>query len=370
MTTTRVNNLSRTIACVLGLIVLDQTRGQQDIKWREFKSEKGGFSVLFPADPEISEEPFEKGPLILKRHIHAAALREGVGLDVEYFDMPPGSSAPELAREGGMNAFTRPMIEKGAKLLTRGPVVRETCEGLEATLSLPAASNKTGFAQARVFTSGLRYYLLFFLSDSDNSAAIRNIAEKFIESFSVTGGCTSAVPPVEAPTDEPTVETVQGTVDKATGWRRFDRRELGFSVLMPGTARHETRQAQKEPIPLMHQLFLSEDEERVFSAEVIGDYPPKFYDTTSSLDHLLELTIWGFQKNVQKEGFVITVVRELRLTEFPGRELALNHKQLGLVGRAQVYATPKRAFVFTAITSNKDTPSVDRFFSSILISPK
>jgi len=370
MTKTPPEKIRRPWVFLLSLLLCGQAVGQE-IRWRELKSEAGGFTVLLPGEPQISEEPLQRGPLKLKRHIHALALANGVSLNVEYFDMPAGTRDAEMVREGGINGLTRSMIADGAKLLTRATVLRGSCEGLEATLELPVANpSKHGFVHGRIFSSGLRYYLMIFLSETEDSEAIRAMAQKFIESFTVIGGCTNAVPAVEAPASPPKVETLQGAIDAATGWRKIERRELGFSVLMPGAVRYESQEAQREPLPLTQHTFTYEDDDSVFSAEVIGDYPPKFYESKSSLDNLLDATIWGFRKNLEKEGFLLTPLRDLRVVESAGREFSLTHPQTGLTGRAQVYATPKRALVFSAIRQDKNLRSLDRFFTSILVSPK
>lgn len=356
-------------ACALVVLgsawCLGQT-GQLD--WRPFKSEAGGFSVELPGEPQIIQTPFEKGPIKSTRYTHVVLVSDDVSLTVEYFDMPPGPQAAELMREGGMSSFTRPLIAAGATLVSRGTIVRETCEGLEAVLSTRSSvAGKNGLTQARIFSSGLRFYVLVLISEVEDTPAIRAIARKFFESFSVTGGCNTLVPPVEAPSTPPKVENVPGEPDKTTNWRRINRRELGFSVLMPGSVRYQSQQAQLKPVPLMHHEFGYERDDDIMSVEVIGDYPPKFYDSPSSLQNLLDITIYSLKKNFESAGVTLAPARELSVAGFPGREFSINSEKK-VLGRVQVYGTPLRAYVFVCLSP--DTNVLNRFFGSIMISQK
>lgn len=345
--------------------------GATELAWRDFTSEGGRFSVKLPAKPRIGEEPLEKGPIKFVRYTHSVSLVNGLSFAVDYFDMPAGSREPAITRDGGINGFTRPMISQGAKLLSKETIVRGTCEGLAATLSLPgAAPGKMGFAEARIFNSGLRYYFLTFINETDDSAPVREAARTFFESFSVVGGC-AAVAKVEEPSAPPVVKNVEGTIDASTAWRKISRPELGFSVLVPGAVRYESQQAQLKPLPLMHHKFDYEDDHSLLRSEVIADYPPNFYDSPSEYQNLMEATIYGLKRNLEGAGFTVAAVRDFNVGDFPGREFSLSHVRLGS-GRAQVYATPKRAFVFIGlIRGDKPKPMIlDRFFGSIMIAPQ
>jgi hypothetical protein len=344
------------------------------VEWREFKSEAGGFTVKFPAAPHVAQSPLNKGPVALVRHAHTVTLGSEIEFEVDYLDMPAGDMDPDLSLEGGISGMTRAMEGRGARVLTKETVTRGNCEGRDATLSLPnPASREPGFARGRIFTSGQRFYVLMFVGQED-SPRVREMAQTFMDSFEVTGGCTSAVAPVPVPSSPTTVSIVEGARDAATGWRRIESAELGFDVLMPGAAKHEAEQGQVEPFPLTHHTFISREGAGFYSVEVFAQYPPNFYNSPGSYQTMIDVTLYALKRNLETAGFAIAPLRDLKVVTFPGREFSVTNEKLGARGRAQIYVTPKRIFVFMAFTRGEATPeavkSVERFFSSVRVSPK
>jgi hypothetical protein len=343
------------------------------VEWREFKSEAGGFTVKFPAAPHVEQVPFTVGPVSLTRHTHVALVEGGMMFEVDYMDMPAGYSDPALAFEGGIGALVGSMTKRGATVLSKGAVASGTCEGREATLLLPNATGRgRGFTQARIFGSGQRYYMLFFNADED-TPRVRALGRDFMESFSVADGCTAPLAPVAAPSSKVEVGIVEGTRDTQTGWRRIEERDLGFDVLMPDVAHHESAQAQVEPFPLRHDTFISDSGGVVFSAEVVGEYPPKFNDSAMTREGLMGATQYALKRNFEARGFTLAPLRNLLIGTYPGRELSITNEKTGAHGRAQIYVTPKHTYIFIAL-AREDTPEVakgvERFFSSVRISPR
>lgn len=339
------------------------------LEWRDFKSDAGRFLITFPGPPEIKELRAQRGPVTLSRHAHVLAV-SGFVFHTEYIDYPPGYSDPSLSLEGGISGFKHSIQGDGGSLLNEGPISRGTCEGREATfLFQPKRPNHPQFWHGRIFASGQRYYLMMFTADEDSPAA-REVGRKFLESFSVIGGCSSMIAPVAAPSAPAKVEVVNGSLDPVTGWRRIDS-PLGFAVLMPGAATHETEQTQIEPFPITHHTFSHETESSIFSVEVFGEYPTGFHSTDVHFKATLDLMLAGVKRNLEPAGFTIAPLRELSLGRFPGREFSLSHKELG-TGRMQIYVTPTYIYVFISVGNNSAARSnvVNRFFESLRISPK
>ncbi|HZT57668.1 MAG TPA: hypothetical protein VFA21_03480 [Pyrinomonadaceae bacterium] len=340
-------------------------------EWREFKSEAGGFTVKFPAAPHIEEMPYKIGPVAFTRHAHVAFVEGGMTFEVDYADMTAGDSDPALVSEVGIGALVSGMTSHGATLLSSGTVVRGTCAGREATLSLPARQGRgSGFMQARVFISGRRYYALFFNAAEDTPRA-RAMGREFVESFSVAGGCKAQPAPVVAPPSKVEVGIIEGTRDAATGWRRIEEPELGFDVLMPGVTHHESAQAQAQPFPIMHDTFTSEDGGAFFSAEALGEYPQDFDTSPVARAALMDATTYSLKKNFEAHGSVIAPLGDVKLGAIPGREFSISNEKSGARGRAQIYVTLRRAYVFVAFTRGEvpDAAKVlERFFSSIKLS--
>ena len=362
---------------VLVLLVLcaaaRATSGQPaapQLNWQEFKSEAGGFSVKFPGAPRVSQVPMVRGPLTFTRHVHTLTAG-GYEFEMDYMDMPAGYDEPELALEGGISGITRSFEAEGGRVLSKNKVVRGTCEGLEATFEVAPSSGVKGFAHARIFNSGQRYYFVVFAAKAGGEGA-RAAASTFVESLVVRDGCKAPLIPTAAPTAAPVRSTVEGTRDPATGWRKIDALDLGFSVLMPGPAQRESSQTQAQPFPLSHHEFIFQTDEIIYSAEVLGDYPIGFYSNAASYENLLDVTFAAVRKNLGALDFVYGGPRKLSVGQYPGREYTLTNEKAGARGRLQMYATPRRSYVFIAIgrgPTSRDA-EIERFFSSVRVLPK
>jgi hypothetical protein len=349
-----------------------QSKPEDLPEWREFTSEAGGFSVKFPGTPVVGRSPVEKGPVSLTRFTHSLEIGKGLSFEADYMDTPPGYGDSDLSLEGGISGLIRSMTAGGATLLTKETIVRGTCEGREATLLLHyPGSSRTGYGHGRIFNSGQRYYFMVFVSNDDTPAA-REMARTFFESFTIKGGCTKMIAPVEAPAGTNISEDFRGAVDTATGWLKVDDESLGISVLMPGAIRHEVDQTQVKPFPLKHHTFINTKDGNVYSAEVIGEYPTGFHTGQTSYLTVMDLTVYALKKNLEPIGFVFTPLRDLRVGQYPGREFAIVSDKLGSGGRAQVYVTPKHVYVFIAFAHDQGVTLklLDRFFGSIRVLPK
>src|SRR5205085_8225596 len=147
---------------------------------------------------------------------------------------------------------------------------------------------------------------------------------------------------------------VEGTTDPATGWRRIDSTQHGFSVLMPGAVQLESRQAQVQPFPLNHYIYIYQTDDSFYSVEIFGDYPPNFHSTPNSFEVALDLTFYSMKKNLEPLGFTLTELRKLQVGTFPGREYTLSNFSWPLPGRAQVFVSPKRTYIFVAMEKKQE----------------
>ena len=340
------------------------------VRWQEFRSAAGGFRVKFPSTPQIRKTPFTKGPLTFERNTHEAAHGSAYTFNVEYMDLPAGFDDADLTLEGGIAGMTQAMVAEGARVLTREKVARGGCEGREVVLELPArAGLRSGLAHGRAFRSGQRLYILLFVGLAEAGPA-REVGGAFMESFVVDDGCRAPVAPVVAPSAPPTRRAIAGTPDPATGWRRIESAEHAFVALMPGEVQLESQQAQVQPIPLDHHEYSFEADESFFSAEVIGDYPADFFSRKNSMEPMIEMMLYTLRRNLEPVGFKLTPLRRLTVGTYPGQEYDLSHEKLGGHGRAQVFITPKRIYIFAAYDRAQSPASVERFFSSIKITPQ
>lgn len=347
--------------------------GQQaaaKFEWREFRSEAGGFSVKFPSEPRVTPVPFVKGPFTFTRHAHTAEAGAGAyEFEVDYIDLPAGYDEPELSLEGGIVGFVRHVESSGGRMLTNTKVVRGTCEGRDATGSMPSGAGKPRFAQARVYNSGQRFYFAIFSAREDTEAA-RAVGRAFFDSFDVRDGCKAPVAATPAPTGAPVRGTVEGTRDPATGWRRIDMPDLGFSVLMPGPAQRESTHVQVQPFPLHHHEFVFETADVIYTAEAVGDYPVGFYSNAEAYENLLDVTLIVIKRTLGEMEFEYGEPRKFSAGGYPAREYAIRSGKTGTRGRLRLYATPRRAYIFTALAATPRDAEIERFISSVRVTPK
>ena len=339
------------------------------LDWQLYKSETGGFTVKFPGTPVVDQQPAKRGPITYTRNTHTLSAQSFV-FHLEYSEFPKGQSEPSALLAGGISALKHTVQGDGGRLLQESAISRTGCEGREATfLFEPKRPNNPQFWHGRVFASGDRFYVLVFTADDDSPAA-REVGRTFLDSFNIPGGCTSLIAPTPASNTPPKVQTVEGTPDRATGWRRIES-NLGFSVLMPGAATQETEQTQVEPFPITHNTFSYDTKSSIFSVETFGEYPRDFHNSDVYLKATLDLMLATVKQNLEPVGFTIEPFRELNLGRFPGREFSLSQNALGK-GRMQIYVTPTYIFVVIAVEKAPDNApsSVNRFFDSLRISPK
>jgi hypothetical protein len=342
------------------------------LDWREFTSEAGGFTVKFPGEPLISHPQATLGPYNVVRNLHAVTVGDDYAFNLEYTDLPGAHKNPDMAFEGGISAFTNPLIAKGGRLLTKENVVRGTCEGREATVAAPVVPGQTGFLQGRVFNSGRRFYMLVFVAAEDSPAA-REVGRAFVDSLVIKDGCRApaAAPPV--PIAEPTRRTVEGTPDAATGWRRIESAEHGFGVLMPGPAKLASSAPRVEDFTVPSHEYLYESADSFYLVEVKGDYPQGFFKGATGPETMLDLGLHAVKRNLAALNLSFGEPRKLSVGAYPAREYVITNGQTGVQGRVRLVATPLRSYVFLAMTRGKGASAAadfERFFSSVKVSPK
>lgn len=342
-------------------------------QWGEYRSEAGGFKVRLPGAPAVNDGTMQKGPVTHARRSHAVMAGD-MRIELDYFDTPPGYITPDLSLEGGVSGLVNAMTADGARLLTRGAFTHGGCEGREATLALYApAGLKPGFAWGRIYASGQRVFILLFTGFED-TARTRAASRAFMESFEIEGGCRApvAAAPAADAAPPPVKRRVEGVPEASTGWRRIEDEGLGFGALMPGGAEYEAEQSQAEPFRLTHHTFTHEGDTEFYGVEVIGDYPDGFHERPESLRTMIDVSFYAVQKNLEPLGFVVKTQRELKAGAHAGREFTLTSEKLGARGRMQIFATPKRVYIFTAFAHGgaQTGPGLERFFASVKVSQK
>jgi hypothetical protein len=343
------------------------------LNWREFTSEPGGFTIKFPGEPRISHPRLSRGPYNVERNMHEVMVGDDYVFQFDYTDFPGPDRDPDLAFEGGLSALTNPMLARGGRLLTKENVVRGTCEGREATVTTQVVPGKDGFVQARVFNSGRRYYMLIFVAAQDSPAA-REVGRTYVESLVIKDGCRRPVAPAAVPKTEPVRSTVEGLPDAATGWRRIESAEHGFSVLMPGPAQLSSSIPRVEEFTVPRHEYVHDSAEAVYMAEIKGDYPQTFFSGPTGHETMLDIATQNAKTNLASLDLTFSEPRKLSVAPYHAREYVLTNERASLHGRVRIYATPRRSYLFFALIRGRGAAAADadleRFLSSIKVSPK
>jgi hypothetical protein len=357
------------VVALCPITTASQTTAPKPLDWHDFNAGDGGFSVKLPGTPKMDTPQFTIGSMTLTRHAYSV-LAGNHSFEIDYMDLPAGSD-PDGALEGGISNMINSAVARGASVLSQEAVSHGNCAAREVTLSTAEpGTSKRGFSDMLIIASGLRVFTVLYLSSADTKTT-RDAGRTFIDSFTVTGGCTSMIAPVDAPRADKTEESLEGNPDPATGWRNIESGDLGVRMLMAGTVRHVIEKTRSAGVDLTHHTFLYSKEGSVYSGEVIGDYPPGWHTTPSSYQTTIDITLYSLRKNLGAIGFEITPVRDLRLGTNPGREFSLIDEARRLHGRMQIYVTLKRVYVFMAFTqSDNSLTQISQYFSSIRISPK
>lgn len=342
------------------------------LNWREFTSEPGGFTVKFPGEPRVSHPKESHGPYTVEQNIHVVTVGDDYLFQLEYVDLPGPDRGGDLAFEGGLSGLTNPLVARGGRLLTKENVVRGTCEGREATLTGPVVAGKTGFVQARAFKSGRRYYILVFTAAEDSPAA-REVGRAYVDSLVIKDGCRRPVASAATPKTEPVRRTVEGTPDAATGWRRIESAEHGFGVLMPGPARLTSLLPRADEFTAPRHEYVHDGAEAVYIAEMKGDYPEDFFSGPTGHETMLDIRIHDVKRDLASLNLTFGEPRKFSAGTHHAREYVMTNEQAGMRGRALLYATRRRAYVFIALTRARGAAAdadLERFFSSIKVSAK
>ena len=345
-----------------------------ELDWREFTSEPGGVTIKFPGEPRITHPKESRGAYNVEHNLHEVTVGDDYVFQFDYTDFPGPERPSDLAFEGGLSALTNPMIARGGRLLTKENVVRGTCQGREATVTTQVVTGKTGFVHGRVFNSGRRYFLLIFVAAEDSPAA-REVGRTYVDSLVIKDGCRrAAAAPAAAPSTEPVRRAVEGTPDAATGWRRIESAEQGFSVLMPGPAQLASLTPRADEFTAPRHEYVHNGAEAVYIAEVKGDYPEDFFTGPTGHETMLDITIQHAKRNLASLDLAFGEPRKFSAGTQHGREYLMTNERTGMRGRARVYATPRRSYLFVGLTRVRGAAASDadleRFFSSIKLSPK
>ena len=136
---------------------------QQQANWTSFRSDEGGFSILFPAAPSRDEKPLPPGPGSPGRTvIFMAKASVGIWLaGLAEYD-PNFKFGVQAELDANRDNFLKGV---GGTLLSSKPMTLGTAPGLEFTAEKPGQ----WFAKGRIFIVGRRPYQVLAMVGPQNA---------------------------------------------------------------------------------------------------------------------------------------------------------------------------------------------------------
>lgn len=176
----------------------------------------------------------------------------------------------------------------------------------------------------------------------------------FITTFLLTG--YSGINPVQA---NPTVLMAQSI------WKPFSSQEGGFTVLMPGSPTTDQRDIKTQAGAVPANLFYVVRPDEALYGVAYADLPKEVSLNSLDINQLLNSFASGF---AQGSGGRLVSQENIRLGDFPGREIRLQYSQ-GEIGRGRIFLANRRLYQVVVITSKESSlpKSIEGFFKSFRI---
>ncbi|HUV06222.1 MAG TPA: hypothetical protein VMX75_00755 [Spirochaetia bacterium] len=152
----------------------------EQLRWKEFSSEAGAFSVLMPGKPEEQTHTLNTAAGDIKLTIYASEMGESLVFFVSYSDYPPevaGSAVP-----GGLLRAARDSTvqSQGGKLLASYGIALGGHPGL-SYVAEAKVQGREAVLRARNFMVGSRLYQIFALGERGEGSTEK--MAKFLGSF-------------------------------------------------------------------------------------------------------------------------------------------------------------------------------------------
>lgn len=339
----------------LSAIVYGQNAKAQ--AWYSLDSKDSGFTIKFPQKPKFKSEPMAGGAITLNSY--SIQVGDAYDFSAAYYDVP-GFDEKALKAEFDIMAKGYFYASK-PKVVSNSLVTQHGCEGKEFIAEGPL----TRVSRLRIFVSGQRYYMVT-LRIANNNANSKQVSDYFFDSLEISNQCKGGFTPAEVPINKSKIEYLDGVADMSTGWRKIRSENDAFDVLVPNRTELETMQVST-PFSLTKRLYSSYDKSTSYVISTIGEWPPDFI-TPKRQQGCLDIVEKILREELETATTKITFEHTVNIGTFPGREFSISSDTH--VGRAQIFVTPKRTFMFINVAERKtyDPALTDRFLGSIWIS--
>lgn len=351
------------------LVAISAAFGQQPIPdiskfetWTTFSAPAAGFSVRLPAQPTIRKEALaDKAPDLL---MDVFEVQPGGGryFFISFADLSGRPNLPELVRAMGGAQFNHLIEKYKGTVLRRRKIGTAGCPGDEATLTTVQPWNgKKVLMTVRSVGSQNRMYMLLY-GGADDSALEQQISDNFMDSFTVTTGCTgtdyAGTPPVSS--------VIEGTLDRGSGWRVINT-PVGLSISVPEAMTLEYEKSEPPLKPIAHYTYSVNQPNFSVIVEVFDGFPAHSLQSPGERDARLK----GLKALVfaNSPSFIWGPARPIRLGHTTGEELSLKLPDIGAVGRGRFFVTPTRSYSIVTISGSgaADLRKQERIVSSVKI---
>ena len=327
--------------------------------WTVFCAPDGGFSVLMPGIPDVTEGRFDVGNGPTDRYTYGLNFNS-IAYNVAYLPRPPA-----VFEQNGVTGTLKDLTEGFAgrqkyKILSAQDVPLGQSPGHEVVYLAAASVTDTTklVTRFRLYAVGDRLYLL--KAAAPTSKSLSPDIKQFINSFQLldSAGCQQAIelPALPALAATP---TLAATFAAGTEWKTFTSQIGGFSLMMPGQP-VLTQQPMDTPSgQLTSQFFQSQtDDGRIFSMAGYTDYPSDLVKQANA-DRVLSSSRDGL---VQMVNGKLLSEKKIILEHYPGRDLVVEvaaGQQIpgAVIARVRTFFVQNRQYIVVVLTSKTDYPS-------------
>ncbi|MEO8434427.1 MAG: hypothetical protein ABI596_05990 [Pyrinomonadaceae bacterium] len=157
---------------------------QADKPWEKFSPEGGGFTVLMPGTPTVTDQevPFGDGKLV--NHLYMVQANSSVYI-ASYAEFPMAVTDPAVIKAMLDNARDKGVAAANGELRSEKEIKLGENPGREWLVSIPGA----GIARARAYWVKQRLYQAFLLmpegKGAEEEAAREAVMSKFLNSFAL-----------------------------------------------------------------------------------------------------------------------------------------------------------------------------------------
>jgi hypothetical protein len=336
--------------------------------WTTYTSPEGDFNIRFPGKPNTRQEPYNQNASYLQKNfVSYSPTRERL-FEVSYVDFRGQMKYLDEFQERGLTTIADTMVSRGGTVLSQGPVSRGGCQGKELIVrAVNPATQAASILKMRTFSSGTLVFSVFYGGGSDSPAEVA-IADQFLDSFSVIGGC-KRVPASAAGSTGAT--TIAGMPESKDGWQRYDS-PSGVSFLFPGSAQ-TTLDADPDPASPLRRFFYGYFGTTHGLAVIVYEgYKASSRTTPSQMKSAEAQAMRKAREELETNRYQVGECRPFHAGLASGSECDITMVGTELTGRARVVATATREIILIGFrgTASSDTEPIDRFFSSVRIDPR